>query len=253
MNKTRTLLTKINNKTSSFINSIALSTPKAIIVGAFILAASHIAYAYVVQGGAQGGTPTSAKALFTGKPIDDKDHIDGNAKSNVIVVEYSDPECPYCVSLHPTMKQIRNNYADKIAFVYRYFPLTQIHPHSYDESKAIACAATLGGTKGFYEYIDNIYGYKSTKNTTQLPVTGKEDIAVNLGMNKADFNACLQNPTTAQTIDASINDGLQAGVQGTPSSFILIKTRKGYEVVAMLDGARPYEYVKTAIEEALAR
>lgn len=225
-----------------------LTTPLAIIIAALIIGVSHVAYGVVI---AQTSAPV-ASSTFTGKPLDDTDHIEGDVKSDVLVVEYSDPECPYCITLHPTMKQVHSNYGDKVAFVYRHFPLTQIHPHAYDESKAIACAATLGGTKKFYEYIDALYGYKSSQQTTELPSSGKEDIAVNIGLDKAAFLACENDPTTATTIDASINDGAQAGVQGTPTSFVLHKTKKGYEVVAAIDGARPYEYIKAAIDQALA-
>ncbi len=231
-----------------WFKTVTLTTPLAIILASFVLGGSHVVYGLVANGGSK-----PSATLFTGKPIDDKDHIEGNAKSEVLVVEYSDPECPYCVSLYPTMKQLRNEYVSKAAFVYRHFPLTQIHPHAYDESKALACAATLGGTQKFYEYMDALYGYKSTNQTTQLPPTGKEDIAANVGLDKAAFLACEKEQDTALAIDASINDGVQAGVQGTPASFVLLKTRKGYEIVATIDGARPYEYLKAAVEEALAR
>ncbi len=226
-----------------------LTTPIAIIIAACILAGSHIAYGFIIK-----NTVTKVESsLFTGKPIDDKDHIEGNADSKVVIVEYSDPECPYCVTLHPTLKQVRTDYKDKIAFVYRHFPLTQIHPNAFNESKAIACAGTLNGTKGFYSYIDALYGYKLSNQTTQLPATGITDIAKNGGLNPATFAACMQAEDTALTIDTSVNDGVQAGVEGTPSSFVLVKTKKGLEVVAMLDGARPYEYIQAAIEEALSR
>lgn len=243
-------------KTPSFLMSFRhtlttfkLTTPTAIILAALILAGSHIVYGFVIN---DSGVKVE-NSLFTGKPIDNKDYIEGNEKSKVIIVEYSDPECPYCVTIHPTLKQIRTDYADKVAFVYRHFPLTQIHPKAFDESKAIACAGTLNGAQGFYSYIDALYGYKLSNKTTELPVTGIEDIAKNGGLNPAAFAACMKSEDTSLTIDASVNDGVQAGVQGTPSSFVLVKTKKGLEVVAMIDGARPYEYIQAAIEEALAR
>lgn len=251
MSKIKTSFHHFTKRITAGVKAVAVSTPLAIITAAIILGASHVAYAYVTKDGTS--TPSAPTTLFTGKPIDDKDHIEGNAKSDVIVVEYSDPECPYCISLHPAMKQLRNEYEDRIAFVYRYFPLTQIHPHSFEESKAIACAATLGGTKAFYEYIDNIYGYKVANKTNELPATGKEDIATNIGLKKEAFNACMKNSDTDLTINASINDGVQAGVQGTPSTFILKKTKQGYEVTTMVDGARPYEFIKAAIDQALAK
>jgi protein-disulfide isomerase len=191
--------------------------------------------------------------MFAGKPVESSDYVEGNTKSNIVVIEYSDPECPYCVSLHPTLKKLRDDYKDKIAFVYRHFPLTQIHPHAHDESKGIICAGQLGGAKAYYEYMDALYGYKSNNQTTQLPATGKEDIAANIGLDKAAFLSCMKKEDVGIAVDASINDGVQAGVQGTPTTFVLTKTRKGYEVVAALDGARPYEYMQAALEEALAR
>ncbi len=231
------------------LSTFRLTTPIAIIIAACILAGSHIAYGFIIR---DSGTKTES-SLFTGKPIDDKDFIEGNVDSNVMIVEYSDPECPYCVTLHPTLKQIRTDYAEKIGFVYRHFPLTQIHPNAFDESKAIACAGAINGTKGFYAYIDALYGYKLSNQTTQLPATGIADLAKNGGLNPSTFAACMQAEDTALTVDTSVNDGVQAGVEGTPSSFILVKTKKGLEVVAMLDGARPYEYIQAAVEEALSR
>jgi protein-disulfide isomerase len=230
------------------LKQFSLSTPAAIILAAFILGGSHIVYGLVSN-----GTGQTTVNMFTGKPVDDSDYVEGNPKSEIVVIEYSDPECPYCVTLHPTLKKLREDYKDKVAFIYRHFPLTQIHPHARDESKGIICAGELGGATAFYEYMDALYGYKSNGQTTQLPATGKEDIAANIGLDKAGFLSCMKKEDIGIAVDASINDGVQAGVQGTPTTFILTKTRKGYEVVAALDGARPYEYMQAAIEEALAR
>jgi protein-disulfide isomerase len=244
MSKIHSFITSVKHRAQQF----TLTTPAAIIVAALILGSSHVVYGLVATGS---GKP--AANIFAGKPIDASDYVEGDSKSDVLVVEYSDPECPYCISVYPTMKQLRNDYKDTVGFVYRHFPLTQIHPHAYDESKAIICAATLGGSKAYFEYIDALYGYKSAQQTTQLPSSGKEDMAANLGLDRAAFSECLTNQNTSTAVDASINDGVQAGVQGTPTSFVLVKTRKGYEIVATVDGARPYEYFKAAIDEALSR
>ncbi len=245
----RTFLHSTAHTAKRLSGSFTLTTPLAIIIAAVILGSSHIIYGALAAGA--GGKPVTA--LFTGKPIDASDPIEGETDGNVFIVEYSDPECPFCITLYPALKQIRNEYKDKVAFLYRHFPLTQIHPHALDESKAIACAQTLGGTSKFFEYMDALYGYKSANQTTQLPSTGKTDLALNAGLDKIAFENCIKQSETNTTIDASINDGVQAGVQGTPSTFILLKTKKGYEIVAMVDGARPYEYIKAAVDEALSR
>jgi protein-disulfide isomerase len=227
----------------------AFTTPVAVIIGALIIGGSILGYGFIMRDGQASASVT----MFMGKAINTQTDItEGNQKSKVIIAEYSDPECPFCVTLYPTMKQLRNEYSDKVSFVYRHFPLTQIHPHSFDESKAIACAYSMGGSKKAIEYIDAIYGYKSSKQTTELEANGKEELAKGVGLDAPSFTTCLTNQTTADTVTASMNDGVAAGVQGTPSTFILVKNRKGYQVVAMIDGARPYAYFKAAIDQALA-
>jgi protein-disulfide isomerase len=228
---------------------VVLSTPLAIIIGAVIVAVGLVAYGLITRTGGT-ATPTT---VFAGRAIDSTDFVEGNTKSKVIVVEYSDPECPFCVQVHPSMKQIRTEYESKIGFVYRYFPLTQIHPHAYDESRALFCAGKVGGKDMFFSYIDTLFGYKTTNKTTQLPATGKEDLAKQVGIDTAGFANCMASQESRTAIDNSTADGIAAGVQGTPASFVLVKTRKGYEVVSMIDGARPYSYIKAAVDEALSR
>ncbi len=230
-------------------NSFVLTTPLAIIISGALIACGLVLYGFITQGG-QAATQVS---MFAGKEIDSTDHVIGKVKSDVILIEYSDTECPFCVQVHPTIKKIQADYADRIAFVYRHFPLTQIHPHAFDEARAISCAGTIGGTKKYYEYIDALFGYKTDKKTTQLAATGKEDIARGIGIEASAFAACMNKQETKAIVDASLDDGVTAGVQGTPASFVLVKTKKGYETIGKVDGARPYEYFKAMIEEALAR
>lgn len=227
-----------------------LTTPLAIIIASVIIAGGLMGYGAIMQGGSAG---KATLAMFKGKAIDAADYIEGKENSKVIVVEYSDPECPFCVQLSPTIEKIRSDYAGKIAFVYRHFPLTQIHKNAFDESRAIACAGKIGGTTKYYEYIDTLYRYKMSKQTATLPSTGKEDFARAVGLDMSAFGTCMKDNQTAQAITDSTNDGVIAGVQGTPSTFILVKTKKGYEQVTMIDGARQMEFFKAAIDEALAR
>lgn len=240
---------RLLNLFGNMFKKIRFTTPVATIIGMIFVALSILAHGYITS--SQG--PTKNTTLFAGRSIDDSDIIEGSIKNKVIIAEYSDPECPYCISVYPTMKQLREEYKDKVSFVYRHFPLTQIHPHAFDESKAITCAQSLGGNVKANEYIDAVYGYKSAKQTTQLVATGKEDLAKNIGLDMTAFKNCMADQTTDALVSASITDGVAAGVQGTPSSFVLLKTRKGYEVISMIDGARPYSFFKAAVDEALAR
>lgn len=239
------------SKIQSYIHAIKhkfhLSTPVAILLGALFLGISHMGYGFIVAG--QETVPT---AYFSGRAISNTDYVEGNVKEDVYVVEYSDPECPFCIGYYPNLKKIRDEYTDRVAFVYRHFPLTQIHPHAFDESKALACAGTLGGTPKFYEYMDKLYSYKAGNEDTQLPPNGKEELAKGVGLDSAAFTSCMKDETTSSFINDSISDGVQAGVEGTPTTFILKKTWKGLEVVATIIGARDYAYTKAAIEQALS-
>ena len=239
---------KIKHLFKSLFQKFHFTTPVAIIIGAIILGASHIGYGLVASSGS--ASPTTA---FKGRAIDESDLETGNLKSKVLLVEYSDTECPFCAQVHPTLKQIKEEYGSKLGFVYRYFPLTQIHPHAFEEARAVFCVGKELGAKKRQDYIDTIFDTKLEAKNMVLPNGGKEALAKNIGVNEATFRSCMSGQESSDAINASTQDGIAAGVQGTPATFVLLKTRKGYEVVSMIDGARPYEYFKAVIDDALAR
>jgi protein-disulfide isomerase len=145
-------------KIHHYIKSITLTTPIAIIIGAIIISLGLMGYGLITKG----STPTSPSTMFKGKTIEKSDYVEGKENSKVVVIEYSDPECPYCISLSPTMKQLRTEYSDKVAFVYRHFPLSN-HANAFGESKAIECAGILGGSQKYFAYIDALFEYKNSK------------------------------------------------------------------------------------------
>ncbi len=109
-------------------------------------------------------TSVTKLSPFKGNPITVNDLQEVSTPSKVYVVEYSDAECPFCIGLHNTMKEIRTDYTGKISFVYRNFPLTSIHQHAQKEAEMIACAGKLGGAKALYGYIDGTFDYKVKNN-----------------------------------------------------------------------------------------
>lgn len=236
-------------KIKHLFQKIHFTTPVAIIIAAIILAGSHLAYGLIVRGSGSASPTTS----FKGRVIDESDLATWNTKSKVILVEYSDTECPFCAQLHPTLKKIEAEYASKIGFVYRYFPLTQIHSNAFEEARAVYCVGKTTDPQRRENYINQIFEYKLSKQNMVFPKGQKESLAYSLGVDQATFTACMASQESSDAINASIQDGIAAGVQGTPASFILLKTRKGYEVVSLVDGARPYEYFKAVIDDALAR
>lgn len=98
------------------------------------------------------------------RKVDDSDHLRGDPKASVKVVEFSDLECPFCKRFHLTMQQLMEGYSGKVAWVYRHFPLDSLHPKARKEAEASECAAELGGNDGFWAYIDKLFEITPSNN-----------------------------------------------------------------------------------------
>lgn len=231
-----------------FLKTFEMPTSTAIILAAIILGSSHVFYGIITQN--KGGANENS-GIFMGRRIDDSDFPTQNTKSDIVVVEYSDTECPFCAQIQPTILKLKENYGSDVSFVYRYFPLTQIHPGAFGEAQAAFCVGKLLGAKKRTDYIDSLFAYKISKQNMVLPEGGAEALAKNVGVNINSFRACLNSPESSDAINASIEDGIAAGVEGTPATFILRKRGDEYEILAQADGARPYEYFKAILDNAL--
>lgn len=214
-----------------------------------VVAGALIAGAVFLVGKTNGPTATSpsGSTKITARPYDPAvDHILGNPNAAVKVVEYADLECPFCKTFNTTMHQIMDYYgpSGNVAWVYRPFPLAQIHSKAPEEAQAAECAADQGGDTAFYKYIDQVYAITPSENNldlNQLPI-----IAQQIGLDVTKFNTCLSSGQEAQKVQNSYNEAIAAGGQGTP--FILIMV--GSQAVA-LQGAQPYDSMRAAIDAVL--
>ncbi len=100
--------------------------------------------------------PTATTVLLPG------DHIVGSPNAPIIIVEYSDSDCPYCQRFHTTMHQIKDAYGDKVAWVYRHYPLDRLHPKSRMEAVASECVAKLSDDATFWKYLDAMFTINSS-------------------------------------------------------------------------------------------
>jgi protein-disulfide isomerase len=231
---------------------IHLTTPGAIILAAVILGTSHLGYGLIMTNGTTSSGPSTVTA-FKGRAIDESDMLTGKTSSKVVVLEYSDTECPFCAQLHPTIKKIKEEYSSKVAFAYRYFPLTQIHKNAFEEARLIHCVGITSGAEKREEYITKLFEEKFTKQNMTFAPGRKEALASEIGISASSLGTCMKDESSKLAVDASMQDGVTAGVQGTPATFVLYKTKKGYDVISLIDGARPYEFFKAVIDEALAK
>jgi protein-disulfide isomerase len=177
-------------------------------------------------------------------PVDQKtDHVRGKVNAKITVVEYSDFECPFCKRHHATMQQLLKLYPNDVNWVYRHFPL-DFHPSAQKAAEASECAAELGGKEMFWTYADALFA-ESQISLDMLVPTG-----VKLGLNERSFKACIDGGKYAAKVAAQQASGMEAGVQGTPGSFILKNAGGETRVIA---GAVPVSTFQAAIDQMLGK
>jgi len=181
------------------------------------------------------------------RDITSKDHIRGNPKAKIIAIEYSDTECPFCKQFHTTLKQMISEYGQSgdVAWVYRHFPIDQLHSKARKEAEATECAAEQGSNDAFWKYIDQVYS--RTPSNDGLDLAELPKIASDIGLDVTKFNECLSSGKMAEKVEADYQDAVAAGGQGTPYVVFI----KGKEKIPMTQGAVPYATLKSMIEQLL--
>lgn len=176
--------------------------------------------------------------------IEKGDHLRGNPKAKYLLIEFSDLECPYCKQFHSTMQAFLLEYGKDAAWVYRHFPLDQLHSKARDEAIAAECVAKLGGNDAFWQYIDKIF--ETTPSNDGLDLSLLPQYAAEVGLDSTAFNSCYQNKETASVVENQYRSGLNFGVEGTPGSFLInTKNKKAVKI----SGALPLEKLKQAVSE----
>lgn len=177
--------------------------------------------------------------------VTDSDHIKGNKDAEIMIIEYSDLECPFCKRFHETMKQALEEYNDKVAWVYRHFPLDTLHSKADKEAEASECAFEIGGNDGFWSFIDKIF--EVTPSNNGLDMAKLSDYASQVGIDGGKFKTCLDSGKYVDKVEKQYQSGATAGITGTPGSFIVNKKGEMW----LIPGALPFESLKSTINEAL--
>jgi protein-disulfide isomerase len=179
------------------------------------------------------------------KPVSSTEHILGNPNARVVIVEYSDSECPFCKVFHETMHAVMSKYGDKVAWVYRQYPIPSLHPKAPKESEAMECAWEQGGNDIFWKFTNQVFVRTNSNNSLDPAELPK--IAGELGLDVKAFNSCVTSGKYTDKVDSDISDGEAAGVSGTPSSFILVDGK----LVDTIQGAYPFQDVVQKIDAVL--
>ena len=106
---------------------------------------------------AQGIEKLTSDAVGKLEKLKDSDHIRGDKGAQAYLIEYSDFECPFCVRFHPTAQQLKDEYGNDLAWVYRHYPLDQLHPQARPAALASECVAEIGGEEAFWKFADEVF------------------------------------------------------------------------------------------------
>ena len=166
-------------------------------------------------------------------PVTQEDHIQGDKNALLTLVEYGDYECSYCGSAYPIVKRIQKHFGKRLKFVFRNFPLVEIHPHAQIAAMTAEFAATQNK---FWEMHDLLY-----ENQEFLGVPNLLNYAKSLDLSTADLQTAIENEIFSNKIKNDFMGGVRSGVNGTPSFFINGNFH---------NGSFEYENLLAALEQA---
>lgn len=157
------------------------------------------------------------------------DHLRGSTTAPVTILVYGDYECPYTRALELSVAELRRHDPDAFRYVFRYFPLREIHPHAQMAAEAAETAYALAGPQAFWVMHDALFA-----NQHDLEPPSLARLAAGAGVEVGAFRADLKTHKFADRIERDLQSGIANGVDGTPSVFINGERYHGGRDVATL-------------------
>jgi protein-disulfide isomerase len=167
-------------------------------------------------------------------PLTQHDHVIGPENAEVTLVEYGDYECPHCRLAHPVVKLLRARFSSRLRFVFRHFPLSQVHPNAEPAAESAEYAGAYGQ---FWEMHDGIY-----ENQDRLGLPLLFALAGALGLSESGLRNALVMGNFKPKVRSDFLGGVRSGVNGTPAFFINGERH---------DGTYAFEDLSAAIEAQL--
>lgn len=248
----------MNGKNESLITTIKKNTNTILAIGLIVAVTAGIYFYQELQTYKKDGAALGVQKANTDYPpiadsgppikkpiVTNEDYYRGNKNAKVTLVEYSDYECPFCKSYHPTMLRAMDEYGDKIKWVYRHYPLS-FHANAQKAAETAECVGKLAGNEAFWKFSD-LYYSKTTSNGNGFPLEGLSDLGAEAGATKIEVQACLDSGEMTQKVKDQLTQGGIEGVSGTPGTIII--DAKG--ATQLVPGAVPFEQLKPMIDAAL--
>jgi protein-disulfide isomerase len=166
----------------------------------------------------------------------DYDHIQGPISAPINIVEYGDYECPYTGMAYPIVKELRRRLGDSICFVFRNFPLNEIHPHAQHAAEA---AEAAGGQDKFWQMHDHLFEHQNELEDGHLL-----EYAKIVGLDTERFKKEISEHVYVPVINKSLKNGIKSGVEGTPTFFLnAVRYEDSWELETL------FETIRSAIKK----
>jgi len=206
---------------------------RSIYIGAGLLMvfAAGLAFLFATSKSDVGKATASLAELFM-----PSDQVKGSTEASITIVEYSDFQCPACAAYYPIVKQLTSEYGDRVKFVYRHFPLSQIHANA----ERAAHAAEAAGIQGkFWEMHDMLFENQKVWAESSNPDELFIGYAVSLGIDQGVFEKALDSKEVKEKVTKDYLSGMRARINGTPTFFLNSK---------QIQNPRNYDEFKALIE-----
>ena len=160
------------------------------------------------------------------EPVTGDDHAQGEAEAAVRLVQYGDYECPYTRLSRHAVHQLQREFPDSLRFVFRHFPLEEIHPHA----RAAALAAESAGAQtDFWTMHEYLFEHQQ-----QLEDADLQRYALELGLDVDRFERERKSLEIGRRIDRDLDSGERSGVEGTPTFYVNgIRHEGGYDLESL--------------------
>jgi len=168
-------------------------------------------------------------------PINARDHISGSPSASVILVEYGDYQCPHCFAALPNVGRVQAHFGERIALVYRHFPLSEVHPHAVVAAETAEFAGDYGR---FWEMHEAIFFNQRRLNQSVLFA-----LASTFGLSQMKLRDAIGRRQYVEKINADFMSGVRSGVNGTPTFFINGERHQGTymapDLITAINAAMP--------------
>lgn len=177
-------------------------------------------------------------------------HVKGNPDAEVVLVEYSDFQCPACAAMYPVITELLAEYGDQLRFEYRHFPIERIHPYALQA----AVAAEAAGQQGkFYEFHDLLFDNQQTWSQSPAPAAFFQQYAEELELNMDTFRRHSNASVLRDKARGQQQQGLAEGVTGTPTMFLngerMVYTTYDDFLLQVIAAIDPSQVPQSAVED----